>query len=329
MRLRRGLRVVHTGEDEVQIGTDPRWAVRLHGLSPVQCRAVLRGTERSLRPVLPEPVLAELGTLGLLRPPVPRDLPVPERLVPDCRVTALARDGDPRAIRERRAAATVAVHGLGRTGVQVAVLLASAGIGTVLLADRHRVRGTDLGTGLGPGEVGRRRTTAVAALLRSIAPGVRTGTAGRSGPEPEVVVTVDGDAVDPERTQRLLSAGTAQVPVVLREADALVGPTARPGGACCPRCVELARADLDPRWPRVLGLLRAGDDAGAEPVVLAAVAGGLAAAEVLSLVDGDQPVTDGRQYELPLPSVEPRLRAWAAHPECGCAALPTGTVTGT
>jgi hypothetical protein len=323
MRLRRGLRVLRTGDDEVQIGTDPRWSVRLHGLTATQCRAVLRGTERTLRPALPEPVLIELDRLGLLRAPVLRTTPMPDRLVPDVLATALVGDGDLREVRERRAAATVTVGGLGRTGILIATTLAGAGVGTVLLDDRRRVLDADVGTGLSPADVGHRRQTAAAQLLRTVAPGVRTGSTDRWGNAPAVVVTVSADAADPEQGLRLMSTGLPWLPVVLREADALIGPLSVPGGPSCQRCVELARADRDPQWPRVLGLLCSGDRVAAEPVVLAAVAGGLAAAEVLRVVDGGRPMTAGRQYEVPMPSVEPRLRAWAAHPECGCAALPT------
>ena len=34
MRLRAGLRVLRRSGDEAQVGTDPRWAVRLTGLAP-------------------------------------------------------------------------------------------------------------------------------------------------------------------------------------------------------------------------------------------------------------------------------------------------------
>lgn len=322
MLLRRGLRVLRTGDDQVQIGTDPRWAVRLHGLTAAQCAAVRRGAERSLRPALPDSVLAELDRLGLLRAARPHTGSLPDRLVPDCVAAALVGDGDPHRVRRRRAAASVLVVGLGRTGVVIASALAGAGIGTVLLDDQRPVSAAEVGTGLSPADLGRTRQSAVADLLRAMAPGVRTGSTARATRDPELVVSVSADVVDPELGLRLASAGLAQLPVVLREADALVGPLARPGIGSCQRCVELARADRDPHWPRVLGMLASGPRSTREPVVLATVSGGLAAAEAVTLVDGGQPVTTGRQYEVALPCLEPRLREWAAHPDCGCAALP-------
>ncbi|WP_169166214.1 ThiF family adenylyltransferase [Cellulomonas taurus] len=322
MLLRRGVRVLRIDDDQVQIGTDPRWAVRLHGLTSAQCTAVQRGADRSLRAALPESVLTELDRLGLVRAPRPHTGSMPDRLVPDCVATALVDDGDPHRVRRRRAAASVAIVGLGRTGVVIASALAGAGIGTVLLDDERPVSAAETGTGLSPGDLGRTRQTAVADLLRTMAPGIRTGSMARANRDPDLVITVSADVVDPELGLRLTSTGLPQLPVVLREADALVGPLARPGVGCCQRCVELARADRDPHWPRVLGLLAAGRRSTREPVVLATVAGGLAAAEAVTLMDSGQPVTTGRQYEVALPRLEPRLREWAAHPDCGCAALP-------
>lgn len=315
MRLRRGLRVLRTGPAEVQIGIDPRWAVRLRGLTGAQCTALMHGSERALAPVIPPRVLADLDRLGLTRVAARREAVLTPRLAPDARAHALTEGAEAGDVLRRRAAATVEVRGLGRTGVLIAATLAAAGIGTLRLTDRRVVAEADLGTGLPPSEVGHRRETAVARLVRACAPDARAGSTDRWGTEPTVVVTVSADAADPEQCLRLMSAGVPHLPVVLREADAMIGPFAVPGAPCCLRCVELTRADHDPDWPRLLALLCTGDRVAAEPVALATVTGGLAVAEVLRQVDGGRPVTFGRGYELAVPTMEPRLRAWAAHPE--------------
>ncbi|HWJ85288.1 MAG TPA: hypothetical protein VNR62_07665 [Cellulomonas sp.] len=46
MRLRDGLRIVRRSETEVQVGTDPRWAVRITGLTPDEVVALLAADER-------------------------------------------------------------------------------------------------------------------------------------------------------------------------------------------------------------------------------------------------------------------------------------------
>ncbi|MCG7285227.1 thiamine biosynthesis protein ThiF [Cellulomonas sp. ACRRI] len=341
MQLRQGLRVLRRAADEVQVGLDPRWAVRVAGLSTERADRLLRAGDRRVDDALPAPALDALGAAGLLRPAGSR----PRRVRPDLRPEVLAHglareDGDGVGAVRRRARSTVAVVGLGRPGVVVAGTLAVAGVGTLVLVD-PRPPGPGLpaaaagGAARAGADDGARtpdRATAVAGSLRGVAPGARVRTAPGPGgllTDPhDVVVTVATDAPDPATALTLLGADVPHLPVVTREADALVGPfvrPARPGDdpLCCLRCLDLQRAAADPAWPVVLAQLvgpRPGDAVAEPPAALAAVAGGLAAAEVLAHLDGGEPRTLGAQYEIPVPSVAPRLRRWAAHPECGCAA---------
>lgn len=330
MQLRQGLRVLRRATDEVQVGLDPRWAVRVAGLTPERAERLLRAGDRPLDDTLPAPALDALGAAGLLRPSTSRARRVRPDLRPEALAHGLARaDGDGVDPVRRRAAATVAVAGLGRAGTAVATTLALAGVGTLLLDDPRPTGPEDLV----PAGDGPDRATALAAALRALAPRtrVRTGRALATllADPPDVVVTAASDAPDPATALALLGADVPHLPVVTREADALVGPFVRPapsGGPPlpCVRCLDLHRAAADPAWPTVLAQLVApgpGDAAAEPPAALAAVVGGLAAAEVLAHLDGGAPRTAGAQYEVPVPSVAPRLRRWAAHPECGCAAL--------
>lgn len=327
MQLRQGLRVLRRATDEVQVGLDPRWAVRVDGLTPERAERLLRAGDRRVDDTLPAPALDALGAAGLLRPSARA-----RRVRPDLRPEALAHglvraDGDGVAAVRRRSRATVAVVGLGRAGAVVATTLAVAGVGTLLLDD-PRAPGPQDPVGDGPD-----RATALTAALGLLAPRTRVrasrGADGLLTDPPDAVVTAATDASDPATALLLLGADVPHLPVVTREADALVGPfvrPARPGDdpLPCLRCLDLHRAAADPAWPVVLAQLvspRVGDRAAEPPAALAAVAGGLAAAEVLAHLDGDDPRTSGAQYEIEVPSAAPRLRRWTAHEGCGCAAL--------
>ncbi|MBU5423918.1 ThiF family adenylyltransferase [Cellulomonas hominis] len=275
---------------------------------------------------MPPAALDRLAATGVVRPRRARAARVRPDLVPEARAYALTSgDGDGPALLRRRERATVAVAGLGRTGATLAAALAAAGVGTLVLDDPGTVRAGDLAAGLAPADVGRPRVRAVGDLLARTAPHVRVRRPGQAAAD--VTVLVSADVTDPGTALDLLAAGAPHLPVVLREADALVGPFVLPGadgdGRPCLRCVDLHRTEADPAWPAVLAQLtgRRRPVAG-PPAALAAVAAGLAAAEVLAHVDGGAPRTLGAQYEIPLPGVEPRVRRWAAHPDCGCAALP-------
>ncbi len=312
MGLRAGLHVLRRGVDEVQVGTDPRWAVRLTGVTVAEVRGLVTGG-----PVGDEPRLRTLAEhLALAGLTVPESQGQDGRAADDPVWGLLRPDDEPAARSRRRAAACVGVVGLGPTGMGIATAAAAAGIGTVLLDDERTVRPGDVGaTGYRWSDVGRLREEATVRAMRDVAPGVVV-----DGPAtPDVLVVVEAAAADPSRGERLVGMDVTHLSVVVREADTVVGPLVVPGAGPCLRCLDLHRADLDPAWPLLLSQL-VGTDA-AEPGPIAVVASGLAVAAVLSVVDGLPPVT-GRTWEVGLPDAVPRERTWSPHPRCGCAGLP-------
>lgn len=324
MRLRAGLRVLRRTVDEVQIGTDDRWAVRLEGLTDHETAAVLALGAGADSDQLADGTGARLDELvGLLRD---AGLTAPERrtaaVVGPASGEAVAwgllrPDGDGATLVHRRADAVVGVIGLGPIGLATAVTLAAAGVGTVVTDDETPVRSVDVGVcGYRWSDVGTLRERAAGRVLRDVAPQVRT----ESTAEPDVLVVVEHGAADPARAELMLGAGTVHLPVLVREADAVVGPLVVPGAGPCLRCLDLHRADADPAWPRLVAQL-VGTAPGPEVGPLAAVCAGLTAAAVLRAVDEPPARTRlraGVAYEVRLPDVLPRTRTWEVHPDCGC-----------
>lgn len=326
MPLRPGLRVLTRGPHEVQVGTDARWAVRLEALTPPERAAVMAGLPDGTPDGVDEARwnslrsgLAEAGLAG----PAPdggRSRPGPGAA--DAQVLALVRpSGDGVEVVHRRAARGVVVLGAGPTGLAIATTLAAAGVGCVLVEDSMPVRSCDVGTGYRWSDVGTPRAAAARRALRDVAVEVRTDGLDR----PDVVVLVDHAAADPGRAAMLVSSDTAHLSVVVREADVLVGPIVVPGRGPCLQCLDLHRADDDPAWPGLLAQLTgAGTRSGAEPVAVAQVCAGVAAAAVLAHLDGARPTLLGRTVEVGLPDALPRVRDWAPHPSCGCCAQGPG-----
>lgn len=342
------MRVIRRSEDEIQLGLDERWAVRVGGLTAEQVGAL---TSPAARPgtILAESVVDELHQLGVLQvsldgrarvgavPEDDGDAPrggrsrtavssaaIPPGTTPDAIAWGLLGSLGPEMVRARTRR-TVGVSGLDRTGVLVAATLASSGVGTVLLDDERSVTTDDVGMGgFRVSDLGAPREQAAARVLRDAAPAVRVGRRGHRLPDVQVVM--QRDAVDPALGLALLSDDIPHLVVVLRETDAVVGPFVRPGRTPCLRCLDLHRTDADAAWPTMVGQLTRTDAAGTGrsgvPAVLAAVCGSLAAAEVLTHLDGLTPRTVGAAFEVALPAVTPRIREWAVHPDCGCTALP-------
>lgn len=325
MRLRARLPVLWHGPTEVRLGTDPRWAVVLSDLSPSAARALAAlpdgADERGIRAGLRGEQVADDEADAVLQHLTAARLLVdaPSHDSADAATWALLEsDGDGAAVLAAREAGTVRVCGLGRLGASLVATLAQAGVGRIELDDESPVTRHDVGWA-GLGAVGGPRSRAVARLVHEVAPTVRTSAP--AGVHPDLVVLVEHDVADPTRHRPLMTDGVTHLSVVIREASVLVGPMVRPGRTPCLRCADLHRSAADPRWPTVAAQLAVRREQ-PEETLLAAIAGPLAAAQVVAVVDGRRSAVEGASIELCLPDLSPRRLEWDTHPECGCAGLP-------
>ncbi|MFD6178106.1 MULTISPECIES: ThiF family adenylyltransferase [unclassified Isoptericola] len=336
--LRPATPVLDHGDGEVLLGTDPRWSLVLTGLADHESRWLRdlgsrrhHSLDRSARhwgvtPARQGQIVRALDGGGfLVRRQAQHASPAAVGWSPDVAVLgALRPDGCGTATLARRGGCVVGLHGLGRLGVVLAELLASAGVGALVLDDRDPVHVGDLGLGAyAPADVGRPREEAAAEVLRRRHPALRVGSALPAGGSPDVVVVVEAHAARPARYERLLGAGVPHLPVVVREADVLVGPLVLPGRSACVGCVDRHATDADAGWTAaVADLTRRPPTDVAHETTLAATAAALGAGQVLALLDGSMPATAGRVLEVALPEAVPRSREVAPHPECGCTRLP-------
>lgn len=336
VRLRAGTPVLARGDGEVQLGTDARWALVVAGLSEAEsgwlCEVGAR-RHRSLEQAarrwsVDEARATQIADLlvrcGYLVPPAPAPGPVtaPADGAADAAVLgALRPDGAGSAVLAARARRTVGVSGLGRIGAALALHLATAGVGTLVLDDARPVQTADAGLGgYRQADVGRPRERALAELLAEHHP--RTAVVHEvDGRPPDAVVVVESDVVEPGRYRRLLGDGVPHLPVVVREADVVVGPLVLPGRSACTGCVARHATDADARWPQLARQLRAREADRPHETTLAAGAAALAAGQVLAHVDGARPVAVGAALELALPEALPRVRPVQPHAACGCTGL--------
>ncbi|MGF0115986.1 ThiF family adenylyltransferase [Promicromonospora sp. Marseille-Q5078] len=339
LTLRPATPVLDHGDGEVQLGTDPRWSMVLSGLAEHEAgwlrdagarrhRSLERGARHwGVSPARRSQILRALADGGfLVRPAPPAGDADAADWSPDVAVLgALRPDGAGEATISRRAACTVGLHGLGRLGVALAEHLATAGVGALVLDDRDPVQVGDLGLGgFEPADLGRPRERAAAELLGARHPRLRVSTELRGPRLPDAVVVVESHAARPERYERLLGADVPHLPVVVREADVVLGPLVLPGRSACVGCADRHADDADRRWPHVvadLARLPAADVA--HETTLAATAAALGAGQVLALIDGAVPAAVGRLLEVALPEAVPRVRELAPHPRCGCTGLPS------
>ncbi|GAB4084183.1 ThiF family adenylyltransferase [Myceligenerans cantabricum] len=331
--LRPGTPVIMRSGGSVQCGTDPRWALVVDGLtraeaawlrdlsdrrhvSPEQS-AARRGVDPGRRGLLLE-VLSRAGML-VPAPPAGRAAITGESTA-DARTLGMLRaDGAGAATLAGRAAATVALAGLGRIGSVLALILATAGVGRLVLHDPQPVQTTDVGFGTHTARhVGEPRDSALAHVLARRSAGIDVQVDGET--EPDVAVVVESRAALPARFTRLMSAGVPHLSVVAREADVVVGPLVLPGRSACVTCLDADRADQDRDWHLVAAQLRQGPEQ-VQEAALTALAAATAAGQVLAQLDGHRPTAVGSCLEVALPDCLPRVRRFDPHPRCGCVVL--------
>ncbi len=310
--------VLRRGTGCVQFGTDPDHAMVLEGLDEDEVAALeaLDGT-RDLPAALRSPAGRDLLDLLLGRGLVvdagdPVTLPPPVRALLAHDAQALLRTASPPlqgyAALVHRRVAHVLVVGRGELPSALAAQLRHAGVRSVrqgpeVADDWEQALGaaTSVGAATGP----------AAARAVDARPGVAV---------PDLVVLVGSCALDPAAAGPWRARGIPVLPVVLHGLEAVVGPVVVPEGPCL-RCLDLARSDLDPGWPTLLGQLvpakvGAGPEVSGE-TTLVGLAAAMTAMVALAVLDG-QALPVGRSLEASLPWPRVRQRQWEVHPRCRC-----------
>ena len=310
--------LLRRGPGQVQVGVEPGRSVVLDGLGEDEVGALeaLDGT-RPVPAALTTPagarVLRLLAEHGLLAAATgPPTLPPGQRALLDDDVQALLRLTSPPegayAVAGARRTAHVLVAGRGSVPDAVAGTLRRAGVGRVdvgpAAADAWEV--ADLERGAAP----------VPAAPSAPAP----STPSHRGPS--LVVLTACHAIDPRVARPWVRRAVPVLPVLVGATEAVVGPVVDPAGSPtgpCLACLDLARTDLDPAWPRLLEQLTrptvgAGAEVGGE-ASLVAMAAAMTAMVGLGVLDGRR-LPSGRSLEVGLPWPGVRQRYWTAHPRC-------------
>lgn len=332
-RPRPGRPALRRGPDGVQFGLDPRRAVVVDGLTELASAALVRldGTLQRAEVLRAAPeletLLDELGARGTLCDDVEPGL-LPEvrraRHRPDIAALGLEQ-GDAAAERTfaRRHRSVVAVRGHDRAAALVAVGLAAAGVGTVVVQGPDRTTTMADLTPVGPFEPGASWLACVGESVRRQGAHPVDLASRRRRPAVTVVCSAaDADLpwCDPELTDDLLADDLVHLPVAVCAGAALVGPLVVPGRTACLWCLDHRSRDLDAAWPALTDQLRLRHAVTrTQALATAGVAAALAVTHALAVVDGAPlPVTAGAQVAMRAPDHLASVRPVVRHPVCGC-----------
>ncbi|RAN79227.1 hypothetical protein B5P43_14990 [Bacillus sp. SRB_336] len=342
-----GLRMVTRGGGSIQIGVGPGGTI-VDGLQPADLRFV-----EALRQGVPDgQSLATARACGLdearakdicasLRGVLVSDGELrtqgfrAERLRPEHSSLLGLHRGSSRGYMERRERGVVHVIGLGRTGAALALVLASAGVGTVLLEDDGPVSAVDVSPGsFRLADIGLPRSAAVRRHLLALDPRCHAHVvhAGGSGAPDmrclDLAVVVAHDAVGAETSARFMSTDRPHLVVLVREQDGTVGPLVLPGDTACAECVERQRGANDPLWLRMCEELAKGggpaqaqgaQHRGLEDAALSAALAGTAAAQTLLFLDAvNRPSAWSAVLTFHRDNGRWSREEFTVHPDCGC-----------
>ena len=181
------------------------------------------------------PARIKLSTRGSKKPTP--EAPTDSRLLPDVLQWSAAYELDASPIVARRLEARVAIHGLGRTGQLLAAVLASSGVGSLLLCDPLFMHPGDVGAGTtGIGSVGQSRARALASSLQRSYPKLivaDTSTRDADAPPVDLAVVVAGTML-PQLAD--LPIDHRLLPVLFTDAGVRIGPLVIPGMTICAGC---------------------------------------------------------------------------------------------
>jgi hypothetical protein len=254
--------------------------------------------------------LADAGLLVPFTANVHRSVRDDHRDIPS--LSVLRTDGDGLETLQVRSAACVAINETGRIGSEIAMLLAQAGIGQLLLPDNTGVQRSDLGH-FGMLDVDRPRLAALRRRLRDLGLTTAFVTSGA----PDLVVSIEQGTQVGHYFSALVGLAVPHLSIAVTETVIEVGPFVLPNKTACINCLQLHRADADPSWPVLvseLGRLKVS----VTETTLSTLAAAIAAAQVLAFVDGGKPSLVNSLATISLPEALPSIGAFEPHSNCGC-----------
>lgn len=342
-----GLRMVQRDANSIQIGVGPGGLI-IEGLQGADLAFV-----RALRAGIPDAKLAKtalsLGVSQARTQEICASLDHllfgdeellargfrAERLLPEQASLQGVHQAPCREYMARREHGVVHIMGLGRTGAALALVLVSAGVGTLFLEDDRAVTAVDVAAGSYKlADIGLMRSVAVRRQALALDPGTHAHVLHPNGvgaPDTrclDLAIVVAHDALSAETAGRLMGSDRPHLLVLVREQDGAVGPLVVPGETACAECVERHRGVHDPAWLFLceqLAAAQAQETAPGRPpellenAALAMALAGTAAAQALLFLDAvNQPSSWSSVLTFHADNGRWSGQEFAVHPDCGC-----------
>lgn len=224
---------------------------------------------------------------------------------------------------QRRGETEISLHGAGRLGTTIALLLASSGYPAIRTHDDRLVAGEDVTAwGASRIDIGHRRDRICALLMERANRGAlnrqlhpRMNTTKRLA---VVITDQSGDWpwLDPLEVDAHLESSTPHIVATVAHSAARWSNVIMPGQGACTRCDYQRTVDSDPQWAMISAQLRNRPALDLAPAsLILATATHIVATIENWLSSVTQP---SGAHLLEWPDLQESFSPWSSHPACGC-----------
>lgn len=242
----------------------------------------------------------------------------------DARLLAERDLSNPSGTLANRLSADIHIHGAGRLGMTIAMLLATGGFQKIFVKDDTRVTARDLSAwGASRIDIGLRRDKVAMQLIERVQMGAtqRTGNGHETEPLRLKILAPDCVAdypwISPEQSDSCLASDTAHIFATLAGNQSMVSSIIQPGLTGCIRCMHSYLADHDPAWPVVCAQLIGRSSADVSPTGLVMSTALRVTAIVSEWIDAGK--NQANLIELNSWPEQKIQNIWnEPHPSCGC-----------
>jgi len=269
-QLAPGVRLYERGQTQIQIGINPNSALVIdkkvgetirkllhgaHSISQICNQLVIEGHDLQSS----ENFLNQLIELGLVEPGPIATTYDQQNPVTEIQRLNLSREtsGNPDLI-NKRIGCEVSIHGAGRLGMTVCLLLASAGFPNVTVHDPTLVSESDLTPwGASRIDIGIRRDIVAKNLIERMIRGAsahKNSLRFRAVRRIEILIPdqrADFPWICATSADQLVATDTPHLFATTSTAMSFISSVINPGQTPCLRCLHLHRCDQDPGWPMI------------------------------------------------------------------------------
>lgn len=226
-------------------------------------------------------------------------------------------------VAQRRSEVEVSIHGAGRLGTTIALLLASSGLPHIRVHDDREVTSEDVTAwGASRIDIGMRRDRLCGLLMERTNRGaLNRQLHPRMHPTRQLSIVVtdqsgDWPWLDPIEVDAMLENSIPHIVATMTHSASRWTNVITPGKSACTRCEYQRLVDVDPQWPLITSSLRNRTALDLAPASLVLMTATQVVGSVHQWLAHEE--QESGMHTLEWPDLSKVFVPWQPHPACGC-----------